>query len=159
VFDSFGNPYFERIDVFYGEVFSDGILFMLTFVGLLTVGMYNLNGARITKLIDALTRSLLNITKTGIIWLLGIIITFIAGDNPDYQIESKDPWVNVVKAAGFSFIVMGTLVYNRFLCKRYLEGSVLVATDEVSSPLLKSRSDEERESGDSGEEKKESANA
>lgn len=165
VFDSFGNPYFERIDVFYGEVFSDGILFMLTFVGLVTVGLYNLNGARITKLIDALTRSLLNITKTGIIWVLGILITLIAGDNPDYQIESKDPWVNLVKAAGFSFIVMGTLVYNRFLCKKYLEGSLLVESDEVSSPLLKARSDDERdsressESKDSKEERKESVNA
>ena len=86
-----------------------------------TIGIYNLNGVRITKLIDALTRSLLNITKTSIIWVVGIIITFMAGDNTDYQIESKDPVVNVVKAAGFSFIVFGTLVYNKFICKKYLE--------------------------------------
>jgi len=149
VFDSFGNPYFERIDVFFAEVFTDGILFVLTLVGLVTVGLYNLNGVRITKLIDALTRSLLNITKTGIIWILGIIITLIAGDNPDYQIESKDPWVNVIKAAGFSFIIMGTLVYNKFICKKYLEGPVLVATDEVSSPLLRSSQSDEHGSGSS----------
>ena len=149
VFDSFGNPYFERIDVFFAEVFTDGILFVLTLVGLVTVGLYNLNAVRITKLIDALTRSLLNITKTGIIWILGIIITLIAGDNPDYQIESKDPWVNVIKAAGFSFIIMGTLVYNKFICKKYLEGPVLVATDEVSSPLLRSSQSDEQGSGSS----------
>ena len=52
----------------------------------MTISAYNLNGVRITKLIDALTRSLLNITKTGIIWVVGIVITVIVGDNPDYQL-------------------------------------------------------------------------
>ena len=58
-------------------------------VGIATISAFNLNGVRITKLFDALTRSLLNITKTGIIWAVGIIITVSVGDNPDYQLESK----------------------------------------------------------------------
>lgn len=58
-------------------------------VGIVTISAYNLNGVRITKLIDALTRSLLNITKTGVIWIVGIVITVSVGDNPDYQLESK----------------------------------------------------------------------
>jgi hypothetical protein len=86
VYDSHGNPYFERIDEFFREVFSDYILALLVIVGIITISAYNLNGVRITKLIDAITRSLLNITKTGIIWVVGIIITISVGDNPDYQL-------------------------------------------------------------------------
>ncbi len=54
--------------------------------GIATISAFNLNGVRITKLFDALTRSLLNITKTGVIWAVGIIITVSVGDNPDYQL-------------------------------------------------------------------------
>lgn len=84
-FDNFGNPYFERIDVFFVEVGTDYILAILFLIGILTIAAYNLNGVRITKLFDALTRSLLNITKTSVIWLIGILITVIA-NNPDYKL-------------------------------------------------------------------------
>lgn len=86
VYDKYGNPYLERIDEFFREVFTNWALALLVVVGIMTISAYNLNGVRITKLIDALTRSLLNITKTGIIWVVGIVITFIVGDNPDYQL-------------------------------------------------------------------------
>jgi hypothetical protein len=59
---------------------------MLVIIGILTISAYNLNGVRITKLFDALTRSLLNITKTSVIWIIGMIVTFSVGDNPDYQL-------------------------------------------------------------------------
>ncbi len=64
---------------------TDYILAILFLVGILTIAAYNLNGVRITKLFDALTRSLLNITKTSVIWLVGILITVIA-NSPDYQL-------------------------------------------------------------------------
>ena len=102
-------------------MFSGYILALLVVVGIITISAYNLNGVRITKLIDALTRSLLNITKTGIIWVVGIIVTISVGDNPDYQLESLDVVVNVVKAVGFSLIVLGTLIYNRILFAKCLE--------------------------------------
>lgn len=88
-------------------------------IGILTISAYNLNGVRITKLFDALTRSLLNITKTSIIWVVGIVIT-VSVDDPNYQIESKDLVVNLIKGFGFIFIVLGTLIYNKLILKSYL---------------------------------------
>jgi hypothetical protein len=56
-------------------------------LGLISIGIYNLNGLRITKLFDALTRSLLNVTKTSVIWIIGILITLIfASNNPDLKL-------------------------------------------------------------------------
>jgi len=59
---------------------------MLVVIGILTISAYNLNGVRITKLFDALTRSLLNTTKTAITWIIGMIVTFSVGDNAAYQL-------------------------------------------------------------------------
>lgn len=106
------------------EVGSDGILALLVIVGIATISAYNLNGVRITKLFDALTRSLLNITKTSVIWLVGIIVTLSVGDNPDYQLESKDVMVNLVKGVGFAFIILGTLIYNKLIFTAYFADRV-----------------------------------
>ena len=60
-------------------------LALLSIVGVINVGAYNLNGVRITKMIDALTRSLLNITKTSVIWVVGIVLT-VTINKPDYKL-------------------------------------------------------------------------
>jgi hypothetical protein len=83
-------------------------------LGLISIGIYNLNGLRITKMFDALTRSLLNVTKTSVIWVIGIIIT-LASDS--LVLESLNVWVNLVKALGFAVIIVGTLIYNKLLFK------------------------------------------
>lgn len=105
--------------MFFVEVGTDWVLLLLVLVGISTLSAYNLNGVRITKLFDALTRSLLNITKTSVIWIIGIIITISVGDNPDYQLESKNVAVNLVKGAGFSVIILGTLIYNNLILQKY----------------------------------------
>jgi len=47
--------------------------------GAAATGIYNLNGLRITKMFCALTRALMNIAKTSLIWIVGISITLLAG--------------------------------------------------------------------------------
>lgn len=86
-------------------------------IGIITISVFNLNGVRITKLFDAMTRSLLNVTKTSAVWIIGIIITVIADGNPNYQLESLTVLVNVIKAVGFVCIILGTLIYNQLLFK------------------------------------------
>lgn len=92
---------------------------ILVVLGLTSIGVYNFNGLKITKMFDALTRSLLNITKTAAIWVVGIAITLIANGDPDFKIESLDVGVNLVKAVGFAVIITGTLIYNKLIFKKY----------------------------------------
>lgn len=87
--------------------------------GLSCLAIYNLNGLKITKMFDALTRSLLNITKTSVIWLFGVIITLCANGNPDFKIESLNIGVSLVKAVGFGVIIFGTLIYNKLVFRKY----------------------------------------
>lgn len=88
-------------------------------LGLSSLAVYNFNGLKITKMFDALTRSLLNITKTSVIWVVGIIITISANGNNDFKIESLNIEVNLVKAVGFAVIIVGTLIYNKLILKKY----------------------------------------
>ena len=67
---------------------------------------------------DALTRSLLNVTKTSVIWIVGIIITLSADGNADLKLESLNIVVNLVKAIGFAVIITGTLIYNKLIFKQ-----------------------------------------
>ncbi len=53
-------------------------------LGIISIGLYNFNGLTITKIFDALTRSLLNVTKTSIVWVVGIIITLVANGDKDF---------------------------------------------------------------------------
>lgn len=92
-------------------------MIILVICGIFAIGVFNLNGLRITKMFDALTRSLLGITKTALVWIIGIIITLIAKNDKSYQIESLNPGANLVKALGFCIIILGTLIYNKLIFK------------------------------------------
>lgn len=61
--------------VYLREVFESPLLILLVLSGILGIAFFNFGGASVTKIYDALTRSLLNVTKTSIIWIIGIIIT------------------------------------------------------------------------------------
>lgn len=105
--------------VFFKELFDHIALLIMVVSGLSLLAVYNLNGLRITKMFDALTRSLLNITKTSAVWIVGIVITIIAKDDADFKIESLNVGVNLIKVVGFSVIIVGTMIYNKLIFKKY----------------------------------------
>lgn len=119
VYNDKNEPYIELPLVFAAELFEHIWLFIMVVLGLSSLAVYNFNGLKITKMFDALTRSLLNITKTSVIWVVGIIITVSTDGNPDYKIESLNVGVSLVKALGFSVIIVGTLIYNKLILKKY----------------------------------------
>jgi len=105
--------------VFFRDVFGNIELIILIVGGLTAIGIYNFNGLRITKMFDSLVRALLNISRTGLTWLIGVIITLcaVSAGNKDYQIESLTWGVNIVKVIGFGIIIKGTLTYNNLIFK------------------------------------------
>lgn len=88
---------------------------MLVIAGIVTNAFYNYYGVTITKTMDSLTRSLLNVCRTSLLWLFGLIISIFSSPGSPYMIESLKFSVNFVKLIGFAFIVSGTLIYNRIL--------------------------------------------
>ena len=121
VYNYEGNMFFERFDEFFKQIFSNWALGLLVIVAIVTVSVSNTSGVAITKYYDGLTRCLVVMSKTAGVWIIGLIVTFSVGDNPDYQLESKSLEVNLIKTVGFLFIIVGTLVYNKLIFKKYLE--------------------------------------
>ena len=59
---------------------------LLVIIGILTVSVSNTSGIAITKYYDSLTRCLVVMSKTAGVWIIGLIVSFAVGDNPDYQL-------------------------------------------------------------------------
>lgn len=57
-------------------------------VKVFVIAFFNVTGLMITKHINALARAILNMSKTALVWIIGIIVTVTAGkSNSDYKWE------------------------------------------------------------------------
>lgn len=79
IYDISNQGYFENPMVYLNEITSNHVLGLLTLLGIFLDGLFVLNGIKITKMFDALTKSIINITKTTIVWAIGITVTLILG--------------------------------------------------------------------------------
>lgn len=66
-----------------------------------------------TKYINALARSICDVTRTILVWIVGIIVTLTAGATyPNYRWEIVDGLAIGVELLGFGVLVLGNLIYN-----------------------------------------------
>jgi hypothetical protein len=78
--------------------------------------VFNITGLSITRYINALARAVCDVSRTVIIWIVGIIVTVTAG-----QTKLNYKWENIAGGAigiqlfGFLLIIFGNLVYNRII--------------------------------------------
>lgn len=79
IYDISNQGYFENPMVYLNEITSNHVLGLLTLLGIFLDGLFVLNGIKITKMFDALTKSIINITKTTVVWAIGITVTLILG--------------------------------------------------------------------------------
>ncbi len=85
VYNSQGEAFMELPSVYLLQIFSNFTLFLLVIAGLVSNAFYNFYGVSITQTMDSLTRSLLNVCRTALIWIAGIVISLcITGEG--YQI-------------------------------------------------------------------------
>lgn len=85
----------------------------------------------VTKYINALARSIGDVTRTILVWSVGLIITLTAGaTHPNYAWELTKPGAIVVQLLGFIILILGNLVYNKIVPIPFLR------TDEATSTRL-----------------------
>ena len=86
VYDSNNFSYFESPMIFINELLVNQFLLYMTIGAMIIIGIFLFNGIKITKMYDALTKSLINITKTMLVWIFGIVITLYESGNSDYKL-------------------------------------------------------------------------
>jgi hypothetical protein len=122
--DSF---YFERPDNYFNEITHNGILFFLCILGIVTIATFNMAGVSVTKYVSSVARfyiyiyiyiyihiifrSVVDVTRTVIVWLVGLIVTF----SSDNQWENTLWYAILLEFIGFVILVIGNLVYNKIV--------------------------------------------
>lgn len=78
--------YLERFDEFFVQACTIWPLAILIIIGTLSCLVSNASGMAITKYFDGLTRCLMSMSKTAGVWIIGMIVTFSVGDDPNFQL-------------------------------------------------------------------------
>jgi hypothetical protein len=86
VFNYEGMPFLERPEVYFSQIFDNGALFFFVILGVFSILTFNVSGVTVTKYINALTRSICDVTRTILVWGIGIIVTLALGDSrPNFK--------------------------------------------------------------------------
>jgi hypothetical protein len=95
-------------------------------------------GVTVTKYINALARSICDVTRTVIVWIVGIIITVSAGVNkPNYKWELIDGAAIAIQLFGFFVLIAGNLIYNKILRIPFLMPKEESSTNRLIRPAAR----------------------
>jgi hypothetical protein len=75
------GAFLERPDVYFRELGENHLLLGFCIFYVFSVMTFNITGLSITRYINALARAVCDVSRTVIIWLVGIIITLTVGQN------------------------------------------------------------------------------
>ena len=71
--------------IYFREVFGNPLILVAFFAVTLMLAFYNATGVLITKKISSLARAVVDVSRTVLIWLAGVLITATFGSsNPTY---------------------------------------------------------------------------
>ncbi len=98
------------------STFSQSTLLAFCLLGVFSITIYNISGVTVTKYINALARSICDVTRTILIWAVGIIVTLTAGSvYPNYKWEIVDGLSIGLQLIGFVILIIGNLIYNNII--------------------------------------------
>lgn len=84
--------------------------------GVFTIAIFNICGVSVTKHISSLARSIVDVTRTVIVWIISIIITKTYGVNNEFwRWEIVEIGPILVELLGFVILVCGNLIYNKII--------------------------------------------
>jgi len=102
--------------MYFYELGSSGLLLIFVILGIISIATFNVTGLNVTKYINALARSICDVSRTVLVWAIGIIITVSAGTNkPNYEWELTDGVAIIVQLSGFAVLIIGNLIYNSII--------------------------------------------
>ena len=111
-----GQYFMQSPSQYFSSIRNDGFLLSFVILGIFSILIFNTSGVSVTKYINALARSICDVSRTVIIWLIGILVTVTIGEsNSIYKWESLDKRRIILQLVGFLGIIAGNLVYNNVI--------------------------------------------
>jgi len=116
VIDSSGQPVVESIKSYMVDIFNYGILTLGVTLLLISMVTYNAVGLVIVKKMTAMVRAVVDISRTLLIWLVGILLTATAGTtSTTYQWESLQWKTVLAQSLGFFLLVCGNFIFYQIV--------------------------------------------
>jgi len=86
----YGNVTFESPSLYFHQFASSAGLAILIIIGVFTIAVFNVAGVNVTKHISSLARSLIDVTRTVLVWIVALIVTFSINPetNPTFRWEN-----------------------------------------------------------------------
>jgi energy-converting hydrogenase Eha subunit E len=112
VADSQGNYHLESFPGFFDDLSGDWYLILLVALNVVAIGRFYYDRNTLVFVGNAVLSQLVNIFANGIIWIAGVLVTVIGEGNSDFNIESLQLEVILVKIAGFGVTIISLLLYN-----------------------------------------------
>lgn len=114
-----GEQVVENFLVYIREVSDSGLIIFGVSLVFFSMGTYVTVGVFITKHMNSLTRSICDVTRTVLIWAVGIILTATLGQTDKrFHWEATDGWQIAGQSLGFMVLISGNLVYYEVIkCK------------------------------------------
>ncbi|CAD8151246.1 unnamed protein product [Paramecium pentaurelia] len=129
--------YFERADFYFLQIFASGLLLFWVILGIFTIATFNICGVSVTKYVSSLARSLVDVSRTLIIWAVSLAITWI---DPEAKWENTRWEAIVLELIGFFVLVTGNLIYNGTIKLKFLdEGSQVDPLNDAAQQFLDSK--------------------
>ncbi|CAD8069359.1 unnamed protein product [Paramecium sonneborni] len=130
-----GMFYFERADFYFLQVVNSGLLLFWVILGIFTIATFNICGVSVTKYVSSLARSLVDVSRTLIIWAVSLAITWI---DPESKWENTRWEAIILELIGFCILVTGNLIYNGTIKLRFLNSGTQV--DDAAQQFLDNQS-------------------
>jgi len=70
-----GTKYMERTDEYLCQLGANSYLLTAVIGAMLTIAIFNASGVAVTKYMSSLMRSILDVTRTLLVWIIGLGIT------------------------------------------------------------------------------------
>ena len=116
VFSPDGEPFLEQPLQYFRQIGGSLPLLLFCIFGALSIMCFNVLGVSVTKYVNALARMIADVTRTVIIWGVGLIVTATVGaDRVNYKWETLDLKAILIQLVGFMILISGNLVYNRVI--------------------------------------------
>jgi len=109
-----GKSTFESPALYFHQIANSAGLAVLVIAGIFTIAVFNVAGVNVTKHISSLARSIIDVTRTVLVWLIALIVTF-STSNPHFQWENTRVSAIMLELLGFLVLVVGNLIYNEII--------------------------------------------
>jgi hypothetical protein len=94
------------------EVLSDPVILVGVLIVLTMMICFSLTGVMISQRMSSLARSIVDVSRSLVIWLIGGVVTATIGQsNPSFKWESTDIKQLLGQALGFTVLVFGDLIF------------------------------------------------